>query len=81
MKAASRESTFVLRECARCHYAACICAVLKHAPTCPWRLKRLDTRPVECDAHQAGCCELCFPCDCGKPTRPVVKVRKEEVVA
>jgi hypothetical protein len=76
-----RESVFVLRECRRCGWALCCCFTLRHAEACPWRTKRMDTRPVGCEPHQEIACEACFPCDCGKPTRPVVKARTTEEAA
>lgn len=79
MKATARESTFVLRECKRCHYAACICLTLKHKPTCPWRCAVLDTNPKVCAAHDLIACAACGAvCDCGGP---MVVVRKTEEAA
>ena len=63
-----RESTFVLRECARCKFAACVCVPLKHKPTCPWRVAILDTSPKECAPHRLIACAQCGAvCDCGGP--------------
>jgi hypothetical protein len=74
----ARESTFVLRECKRCNYSACLCLTLKHKPTCPWRVAVLDTNPQPC-AHGLIACARCGAvCDCGGP---MVKVRKVEEVA
>lgn len=74
---AKHESTFVLRECKRCGYAACCCLALRHADGCPWRAARLDTSPKLCP-HEQIACEECFPCSCGKPTRWPVKATKVE---
>lgn len=62
-----------LTECGRCHYVACICLVLRHAESCPWRIAILDTKPELCAPHEVIACDKCNPCNCGGPQ---VKTRR-----
>jgi hypothetical protein len=64
-----RQSVLKLVPCKWCNYVACVCIVLRHDKSCPWRLTLLSTSPVVCAPHEKTGCVECNPCNCGKPTR------------